>query len=150
MISKTVKYVDYNGVEKIGTYWFNMSRADLIDLEMQGEGSWFDRIKQLVSEQRVREAYTMIEQFVKDSYGVKTVDGGFDKDPKHLKAFRDSEAYSELIWGFVEHPDQFADFVNGIVASVKKSVDAIDVDARIAEAAKNQGKVTTFVTPQNP
>lgn len=150
MISKTVKYVDYNGVEKIGTYWFNMSRADLIDLEMQEGGSWFDRIKKLVSEQRVREAYVMIEQFIKDSYGVKTVDGGFDKDPKHLKAFRDSEAYSELIWGFVEHPDQFADFVNGIVASVKKSVDAIDVDAKIAEAAKNQGKVMNFVTPSNP
>ena len=150
MISKTIKYVDYNGVEKIGTYWFNMSRADLIDLEMQDDNGWFDRIKKLVSEQRTREAYKMIEQFVKDAYGVKTPDGGFDKDPKHLKAFRDSDAYSELIWGFVEHPDQFAEFVNGIVASVKKSVDAIDVDARIAEEAKKQGKVTPFVTPANP
>lgn len=150
MISKTIKYVDYNGVEKIGTYWFNMSRADLIDLEMQDDTSWFDRIKKLVSEQRVREAYKMIEQFIKDSYGVRTPEGGFDKDPKHLKAFRDSDAYSELIWGFVEHPDQFADFVNGIVASVKKSVDAIDVDARIAEEVKKQGKVTPFVTPANP
>lgn len=150
MISKTIKYVDYNGVEKIGTYWFNMSRADLIELEMTSDGGWFDRIKQLISEQRVPEAYRMIEQFIKDSYGVKTADGGFDKDPKYLKAFRDSEAYSELIFGFVEHPDQFADFVNGVVASVKKSVDAIDVDARIAEATKNNGKVTTFVTPSNP
>ena len=150
MISKTIKYVDYNGVEKIGTYWFNMSRADLIELEMQDSNGWFDRIKQLVNEQRTREAYKMIEQFIKDSYGVKTPEGGFDKDPKHLKAFRDSDAYSELIWGFVEHPDQFADFVNGIVASVKKSVDAIDVDARIAEEIKKQGKVTPFVTPANP
>ena len=150
MISKTIKYVDYNGVEKIGTYWFNMSRADLIELEMQDSNGWFDRIKQLVNEQRTREAYKMIEQFIKDSYGVKTPEGGFDKDPKHLKAFRDSDAYSELIWGFVEHPDQFADFVNGIVASVKKSVDAIDVDARIAEEVKKQGKVTPFVTPANP
>lgn len=150
MISKTIKYVDYNGVEKIGTYWFNMSRADLIELEMQDNNGWFDRIKQLVNEQRTREAYKMIEQFIKDSYGVKTPEGGFDKDPKYLKAFRDSDAYSELIWGFVEHPDQFADFVNGIVASVKKSVDAIDVDARIAEEVKKQGKVTPFVTPANP
>lgn len=150
MISKTIKYVDYNGVEKIGTYWFNMSRADLIELEMQDSNGWFDRIKQLVNEQRTREAYKMIEQFIKDSYGVKTPEGGFDKDPKYLKAFRDSDAYSELIWGFVEHPDQFADFVNGIVASVKKSVDAIDVDARIAEEVKKQGKVTPFVTPANP
>ena len=77
-------------------------------------------------------------------------DADFGKDPKYLKAFRDSEAYSELIWGFVQNPDEFADFVNGIVASVKKSVDAIDVDAKIAEAAKNSGKVMNFVTPSNP
>lgn len=150
MISKTIKYVDYNGVEKKGTYWFNMSRADLIDLEMSKDGSWFDRIKQLVSEQKTREAYVMIERFIKDSYGVKTPDGGFDKDPKHLKAFRDSDAYSELIWGFINNPDEFADFVNGIVASVKKSVDAIDVDKAIADAAKKQGTVVNFVTPTNP
>ena len=149
MISKTIKYVDYNGVEKIGTYWFNMSRADLIDLEMKDGEGWFDRIKKLVNEQRVREAYVLIEQFVKDSYGVKTPDGSFDKDPKHLKAFRDSEAYSEFIWNFVEHTDQFADFVNGIVASVKKTVDAVDIDARIAEATKKQGQVMNFVTPSN-
>lgn len=149
MISKTIKYVDYNGVEKIGTYWFNMSRADLIDLEMKGEEGWFDRIKKLVNEQRMREAYVAIEQFIKDSYGVKTPDGGFDKDPKHLKAFRDSEAYSIMMWEFVNNPETFADFVNGIVASVKKSVDAVDIDARIAEATKKQGQVMDFVTPSN-
>ncbi len=150
MISKTITYVDYNGVEKRGTYWFNMSRADLVELEMHDETGWYDRLKQLVNEQRVREAYVMIEQFIKDSYGVKTPDGGFDKDPKYLKAFRDTEAYSELIWGFVENPEEFADFINGIVASVQKSVDAIDVDKRIEEAAKNNGKVVTFATPSNP
>lgn len=150
MISKTVKYVDYNGVEKVGTYWFNMSRAELIELEMSGESSWYERIKQLISEQRVREAYVMIEKFIRDSYGVKTPDGGFDKDPAHLRAFRNSEAYSVLISGFVEHPEEFADFINGIVASVQKTVDAVDIDKEIEKAAKNSGKVTTFVTPTNP
>jgi hypothetical protein len=60
-----------------------------------------------------------------------------------------TDAYSELIWSFVEHPDEFGDFINGIVASVKKSVDAIDVDAEI-EKAKNAGRVVDFVTPANP
>ena len=149
MISKTITYVDYNGVEKTGTYWFNMSRADLLDLELKTEDGWTDRIKQLISEHRTREAFLLIEKFIRDSYGVKTADGGFDKDPKYLKAFRDSEAYSELIWGFVEHPDAFADFINGIVSSVKKSVDAIDVDAEIEKARRGE-KVTPFVTPANP
>ena len=150
MISKTIKYVDYNGVEKEGTYWFNMSRADLMDLETSDEEGWTNKVRKLIAEQRGREAYKIIEQFIKDSYGVKTPDGGFDKDPKYLKEFRNSEAYSELIWGFVENPDSFASFIEGIVGSVKKSVDMIDIDKEIEKRAKAEGKVMNFVTPSNP
>lgn len=149
MISKTIKYVDYNGVEKTGTYWFNMSRADLFRLELEGEEGWTDRVKKLIAEQNTREVVKVIEQFIRDSYGVKTPDGGFSKDPKHLEAFMQTDAYSELLWEFVEHPEKFGDFINGIVASVKKSVDAIDVDEEI-EKARRAGKVATFVTPNNP
>jgi hypothetical protein len=151
MISRTIKYVDYNGVEKIGEYWFNMSRADLMDLETKNGGGWFDRMKALIGEQNASEAWNMIREFVDDAYGVKTEDGRFDKDPIHLKKFKQSEAYSEFIWHFVEHPNEFADFVNGIVSSVAKRVDAIDVESEIAKAqAGRQGRVMNFVTPSNP
>jgi len=150
MISKTIKYVDYNGVEKEGTYWFNMSTADLLDLEADTEGGWETNLRKLIAEQDGRKAYKFFEKFVKDAYGVKTVDGGFDKDPKHLKAFRDSAAYSVLIEGFVSNPQEAAEFINGIVASVKKTVDAIDIDKAIAERAEQEGKVMNFVTPGNP
>lgn len=149
MVSKTIKYVDYNGVEKTGTYWFNMSRADLFSLELEGDEGWTDRVKRLIAEQNTREVVKIIEKFIRDSYGVKTADGGFDKDPKHLEKFMQTDAYSELIWEFVEHPDEFGEFINGIVASVKKKVDAIDVDAEL-EKAKAAGNVVTFVTPTNP
>lgn len=149
MISKTIKYVDYNGVEKTGIYWFNMSRADLFSLELEGDEGWTDRVKRLIAEQNTREVVKIIEKFIRDSYGVKTPEGGFDKDPKHLEKFMQTDAYSELIWEFVEHPDSFGDFINGIVASVKKTVDAIDVDAEV-EKVKASGNVVTFVTPSNP
>lgn len=147
MISKTIKYVDYNGVEKEGTYWFNMSRADLLDLEADTEGGWEANLRKLIAEQDGHKAYKFFEKFVKDSYGVKTPDGGFDKDPKHLKAFRNSEAYSELIWSFVQNPEEAADFINGIVSSVKKTVDMIDANK---VANNTEGKVMNFVTPSNP
>ena len=150
MISKTIKYVDYNGVEKEGTFWFNMSTADLLDLEAETEDGWEATLRKLIAEQDGRKAYKFFEKFIKDSYGVKTADGGFDKDPKYLREFRNSEAYSELIWSFINNPEEAGNFINGIVASVKKSVDAIDVDAAIADAVKKDGKVTAFVTPSNP
>lgn len=150
MISKTIKYVDYNGVEKQGTYWFNMSTADLLDLEADTEGGWEANLRKLIAEQDGRKAYKFFEKFIKDSYGVKTPDGGFDKDPKHLREFRNSAAYSALIEGFVSNPEEAGAFINGIVASVKKTVDMIDVDKAIEEQAKKEGKVMNFVTPSNP
>jgi len=126
-----------------------MNRADMFALELEGDESWSDRVKRLIAEQNTREVVRIIEKFIRDSYGVKTPEGGFDKGPKHLTAFMQSDAYSELIWEFVEHPDEFGDFINGIVASVKKSVDAIDVDAEI-EKAKSAGRLVNFVTPKNP
>lgn len=151
MISKTIRYVDYNGVEKEGTYWFNMSTADLLDLEADTEGGWEANLRKLIAEQDGRKAYKFFEKFIKDSYGVKTPDGGFDKDPKYLRAFRNSAAYSALIEGFVSNPEEAGNFINGIVASVKKTVDMIDVDKAIEEKTKREGsKVMDFVTPSNP
>ena len=92
MISKTIKFVDYNGVEKERTYWFNMSRADLLDLEMSTEGGWEANLRELIKEQDARKAYKFFEHFINTSYGVRTPDGGFDKDPKYLREFRNSEA----------------------------------------------------------
>lgn len=149
MISKTIKYTDYNGVGKVITVWFNMSRADLLKLELNDDEGWADRVKRLISEQNVKEVIKTIAAFIDDAYGVKTPDGGFDKDPKHLEAFKQTDAYSELLFEFVEHPDRLADFVNGIVASVKTSVEAIDVDEEIAKASK-KAAVVDFVTPSNP
>lgn len=145
MISKTIKYVDYNGVEKEETFWFNMSKRDLLKLEATTDGGWENKLRQLIAEQNGAKAYNFFESFVNDAYGVKTVDGGFDKDPVHLKEFQTKKAYSDLIWSFVENPDQAADFINGIVSSVEKKVDAIDVDAAVTGS-----KVMNFVTPQNP
>lgn len=151
MISKTIKYVDYNGVEKEGTFWFNMSTADLLDLEAETEDGWEATLRKLIAEQDGRKAYKFFEKFIKDSYGVKTADGGFDKDPKHLKAFRNSAAYSAMIEEFVTKPEEAGQFINGIVASVKKTVDLIDVDKAIEEQTKREGsRVMNFVTPSNP
>lgn len=151
MISRTVKYVDYFGVEKEETFWFNMSRTDLIRLEASEEGGWEDRLRKMIDTKDANQAYLFFEQFIKESYGVRTPSGGFDKDERHYKEFRSSAAYDEFVWYFIEHPDEAGSFINGIVASVKKSETSDKIDAIIAEQTKLTGsKVMDFVTPANP
>lgn len=151
MISKTIKYVDYNGIEKEETFWFNMSRTDLMRMEASENGGWEERLRKMIDEKDAYKAYLFFEQFIKESYGVKTPSGGFDKDERHYKAFRSSAAYDDFVWYFIEHPDEAGAFINGIVASIKKNDASDKIDAIIAEQTQLTGsKVMDFVTPANP
>lgn len=151
MISKTIKYIDYRGVEKEETFYFNMSRTDLMRMEASQDGGWEERLRKMIAEKDANKAYLFFEQFIKESYGVVTPNGGFDKDERHYKEFRSSAAYDEFIWYFIEHPDEAGTFINGIVATVKKSEESEKIDAIIAEQTKATGsQVMNFVTPTNP
>lgn len=151
MISKTIKYVDYNGLEKEETFWFNMSRADLMRMEASEEGGWEQRLRKMIAEKDAKKAYLFFERFIQESYGVITPDGGFDKDERHYKKFRSTAAYDDFIWYFIEHPDEAGKFVDGIMSSVKRSDANDQIDAAIEKQVKNSGsKVMNFVTPQNP
>lgn len=151
MISKTIKYVDYNGLEKEETFWFNMSRTDLMRMEASEEGGWEQRLRKMIAEKDANKAYLFFERFIQESYGVITPDGGFDKDERHYKKFRSTAAYDDFIWYFIEHPDEAGAFINGITATVKKSEVNTQIDAMIEQQTKNAGsKVMDFVTPKNP
>lgn len=86
MISKTIKYVDYNGIEKEETFWFNMSRTDLMRMEASEEGGWEQRLRKMIAEKDAKKAYLFFEKFIQESYGVISPDGGFDKDERHYKS----------------------------------------------------------------
>ena len=38
MLAKPITYTDYNGVERTETFYFNLSQAELIDMQLGG--SW--------------------------------------------------------------------------------------------------------------
>ncbi len=150
MVSKTITYTDYNGVQKIMKAWFNMSRADLFQLELADAEGWTDKVKRLINEQNTREVIKIITSFIDDAYGIKTPDGRFDKNPRHLEEFKQTDAYSELLFEFVNEPEKLAEFINGIVASVETSVEAVDADSEIEKATKKAGTVVDFATPAHP
>ena len=116
MLKKTIKYTDYNGVEREEDFYFHLTKADIAKMEMGVKGGLAQMIRNIVNAKDQPAIIAVFEDLIQKSYGVKTPDGrGFDKDPKHLKEFMMTEAYSQLFMELGTDDEAAAKFINGII-----------------------------------
>ena len=116
MLSKTITYTDYNGTERTETYLFNLSKAELMEMEMGKSGGYAEYLRKIASSQDAPEMMRVFKELLLKAYGEKSDDGKrFIKSSKLSEAFSQTEAYSELFMELVTNTDAISDFVNGII-----------------------------------
>lgn len=115
MFKKTIEYTDYNGVDRTESFYFNLSPADLIDMEVES-GGYKQMIQNIIDSQDVQSLMKAFKELIRRSYGVKSQDGKhFVKNDKVFEEFASTPAYSNLIMEFLEDTDKAVEFVNGIM-----------------------------------
>lgn len=123
MLKKTITYTDYNGTERTNDYYFNLTKAELMKMEMGTTGGLTEKIKNITANNDAPAIIEIFEDLIKKSYGVKTADGGFVKKAEYVDAFVSTEAYSILFMELATDADAAAKFINGIVpADMSKQV----------------------------
>lgn len=116
MLKKTISYVDYDGNERKEDHYFNLNKAEVIELELEEQGGLSKLVEKLVAEQDGKRIMAIFKDLIMRSYGEKSLDGKrFIKSPELSTAFIQTEAYSELIMEMLTDPNAAAAFVNGIV-----------------------------------
>ncbi len=116
MLKKTIKYVDYNGVERNEDFYFNLTKAELMEMEMSISGGLTDMINKIVNTQDAPAIIKIFKELVLKAYGEKSADGKrFIKSEEIATAFAQTEAYSELFMELATNADEAAKFVNGIM-----------------------------------
>lgn len=125
MLKKTITYTDYNGLEKTQDFYFNLTKAEIMKMEMSTHGGLAELITRIVAAQDTPAIIKIFEDLICKSYGVKTPDGKFLKRAEDLEAFMATEAYSELFMELATDADAATKFVNGIVpAEMTKQIAA--------------------------
>jgi len=120
MLKKTIKFVDYNGVEREEDFHFNLTRAELTEMELSMDGGMTEYIEKIVSEQDGPKMVQLWKDLMLKSYGEKSLDGKyFVKNDKVRDLFSQTEAYSVLFMELATDADLAADFVNGIIPVVQ-------------------------------
>lgn len=121
MLKKEIKYVDYDGNDRTETFHFNLTKAEIAEMELSVEGGLVKQIEKIVAEQDSKRIIELFKDIILKSYGEKSPDGKrFIKSQELSNAFSQTEAYSELFMELATNPETAAAFVNGIVPQVKQ------------------------------
>lgn len=116
MIKKTITYTDYNGVERTEDFFFNLTKAELMEMELGTKGGFSEMIQRIVAAQETPEIIKIFKELLLKSYGEKSADGKrFVKSEEISSAFSQTEAYSQLFMELATDDKIASDFINAIV-----------------------------------
>ncbi len=135
MLKKTIAYTDYNGVERTEDFYFNLSKAELMEMELGTTGGYTEVLKGIINAKDTPSLIKIFKDLVLRAYGEKSVDGKrFIKSEELSEAFSQTEAYSTLFMELATDDKAASDFVNGIMpADLAKEVKEQDLKALAAE-----------------
>lgn len=145
MITKRIKYIDFNDVERTEDFMFAMSKTDMI-LLFAKYGDVGEHVKRLAKKDDKEEFFRfLIDDIISKSYGVRTDDGAsFKKDPEAIARFRGSPALDELLIELLEDDSggRIMAFIEGIAPSdLRAKVAQGQITPGIAEYVKEHSKV---------
>lgn len=127
MLSKEITYVDYNGVEKTETFYFNLTRAEIIEMEVTHPGGLAEEMERAMKAKNPIELFKLFKELIGASYGEKSPDGRrFMKSEEISRGFFETPAYDQLYMQMTTDEKFAAEFVKGILP-----LDAISDDAKV-------------------
>ena len=120
MLKKTITYTDYNGVERKEDFYFNLTKAEIMEMEMSISGGLTEMINRIVAAQDAPAIVKIFKELVLKAYGIKSPDGKrFIKSEELATEFDQTEAYPQLFMELATDADAASAFVNGIVPNVE-------------------------------
>ena len=139
MLKKTITYVDYNNIERTEDFYFNLSKAEITNLQLGTTGGLSTMIEKIMSTQDIPKIMETFQNIILQSYGVKSDDGRrFMKSPELSKEFEQTEAYTELYMTLMLDEAEAANFIQGIIPKNLSE----DIDARLNKNKQNKGNAT--------
>lgn len=140
MYSKKIKYTNYNGEEREQKFYFNLNKAELLEMELVTPGGYENYINRIIETRDQKTLVEIFKELLLKSYGVKSDDGEkFIKNDRLREEFESTEAFSELYFELATNTEAATAFVNGIIpaalqADVKREMAKREAEEKKAES----------------
>lgn len=116
MIKKTITYTDYNGIHRTEDFYFNLSKAEIAEMELGTTGGLSATIQKIINTEDTPSLIRIFKDFILKAYGEKSADGKrFIKSEELSTAFSQTEAYSTMFMEFATNSESAAMFFNSLI-----------------------------------
>ena len=116
MFKKTLTYTDYEGKQIKEDFYFNLSKAEILEMQLEVDGGFDAKLQRIVDAKDLPSIIKIFKDFILRSYGVKSDDGKrFIKSDKLREEFSQSIAYSEIFMEFATNAESGSVFINSII-----------------------------------
>lgn len=122
MFKKTINYVDYDGNERTEDFFFNFTKAELIEMQYSAVGGLQKYISNIISANDQPKLISLFKDLVLKAYGQKSPDGRrFIKSQELRDEFAQTEAYSIIFMELATNDKAAQEFVNGITPKLEQT-----------------------------
>ena len=122
MLKKIITYTDYDGVQRTEGFYFNLTKAEIVEMEYDIDGGMKKMLEEITEKLDGKRIMSFVKKIIIKAYGEKSADGKrFVKSEEISQAFMQTEAYSDLYIELVTDAKACADFINAIIPKVEKN-----------------------------
>lgn len=143
MIKEVIKYVDFDGNERTTTAYFNINKAELLDLQLSEKEGFDAMIRYIIENNDVSKSVEVFKKILKLSYGVKSADGNrFVKNQEVWEEFEQSLAYEEIFMKLATDANYAEKFIKGVLPDVEGMVSSINQSVPVNNVIKIDNKIS--------
>lgn len=109
-------YAGYDGKEHTEDFYFNLSQAEIAEMELEASGGLVETMQKLVDAKDGKAIIKIIKSIILKSYGVMSEDGKrFIKKQENTDAFEQTEAYSDIFMELAFDEEAMSNFIVGVL-----------------------------------
>jgi hypothetical protein len=141
VLKKTITYEDFNGETVSEDFFFHLSKAELVELELSHKGGLSAALERIVAAEDGKSIIAEFKNIILSAYGVRSEDGRrFVKNQTLRDEFESTEAYSTLFMELVTDTEAAVVFINGVIPA--------DMVAEAARLAQTEQPAQTEPKPE--
>jgi hypothetical protein len=116
MLKRDITYEDFNGEQATDTFYFNLTKTEILDLEVRHNGGLEASITRMVKAQDVKAVIEEVKYIILMAYGLREADGKrFIKSDELREAFSQTAAFDALFMELAINDEAATKFIRGIL-----------------------------------
>ena len=116
MFKKTITYKDFDGKDIKEDFYFNFTRAEILEMQLEETGGLAEKLQRIINTQDVPSIIKVFKDLILRAFGQKSQDGKrFIKSEEISKEFSQTNAFADLYIELATNEQAATEFINNVI-----------------------------------